>query len=115
MRLRLDLDLEGLEDALAPLLPARMRPESLEIADGRLRLRARAGPLGAVVLLAHVNPRAGGVCLSRFDLEGAGLLKSVALGKLRDRVAGLERTAGAFQLYGESDGSRLHVTWGEGR
>jgi len=111
MRLRADLDLPGLEEALAGLLPLGVVPLGLELGPGVLRLRARAPMVGEVVLVARLLQEPGRLTLADLDLEGAGLARGLVLGRLRQAIAGLDRRHGQLHLWGESDGERLHLAW----
>lgn len=111
MQISVDLDPAGLGEALAEVLPLGIRPLALQLTGERLRLHAKAPMLGEVVLVAAVELGAGEMILSRFDLEGAGLAKAFALGKLREAVSDLDRMAGPFHAWGEVDGDRLRVRW----
>lgn len=111
MRVRAELDLPGLEDALAGLLPLGVVPLGLDVAPGGLRLRARAPMVGEVVLTAELHQAPGRLTLAGLDLEGAGLARGLILGRLRQAVAGLDRRHGDLRLWGEADGERLHLAW----
>lgn len=107
----MDLDLPGLEQTLAAFLPLGLQPLELHWEQRRLRLDLLAPLLGRVALTADVAVQPGGLQLSRFDLEGAGLAKGLALEKLREAVSGLDRSSRGLHAYGEPDGERLHLTW----
>lgn len=107
----MNLDLPGLEETLAAILPLGVKPERLQFDQQSLRLDARIPFLGSVALTAAVAVQPGSMVLSRFDLERAGIAKALALQKVREAVAGLDRSYRGLRAYGEPDGERLHLTW----
>ncbi|KAA3612760.1 MAG: hypothetical protein DWQ01_03385 [Planctomycetota bacterium] len=111
MKLRLDLELLQLEQALAELLPLGLKPEALELRDGGLRLPVKAPMLGRVVLTAKTRSQAGCLEFFSFDLEGAGLTKSMVLSRLRRALADLDRRYPPFRVHGDADGDRLYCRW----
>jgi hypothetical protein len=70
--------------------------------------------VGACTLTAQVSVGQGKLVLSRFDLEGAGLAKPLALGALRRKVSETDRQSGAWRVWGESEGGRLQLSWSRG-
>ncbi|TAH34574.1 MAG: hypothetical protein EYC70_16710 [Planctomycetota bacterium] len=111
MLVQMDLDLPGLEETLAAILPLGIQPLRLHWSGRALRLDAKAPFLGAVTLTADVHLQPGSMVLSRFELEGAGLAKAMALQKLREAVSGLDRRWKGLRAYGEPEGDRLHLAW----
>ena len=113
MRVTVDLDLPAFEQALAGILPGGFSVDGLDLDAERMRLTLRAPVVGTVDLIARVSVRPGQLTLHDFDLEGAGLAKAFALGALRQRIADLDQRQGALHVWGESDGERAHLGWGE--
>lgn len=111
MQVSLDLDLPGLEEALSELSPFGIRPLRLQLRGERLELEAQAPLLGSVQLTAEARQRPGELVLERFDLAGAGLARSLALQKLREAIAALDRRWKRIRVFGEPDGERLHLAW----
>ena len=111
MLLRVNLELPGFQDALTEFLPKGMTVDACELDADALRLACRAPIIGKVVLLAKVRVQPGGMSLRGFDLEGAGLAKSMVLGKLRDKISDLDVRRGAMRIWGDSDGSVAYLSW----
>lgn len=111
MLLRVNLELPGFQDALAEFLPKGMAIDSCVLDADALRLACRAPIIGKVVLLAKVRVKLGAMNLSSFDLEGAGLARSMVLGKLRDKISDLDVRRGAMRIWGDSDGSVAYLSW----
>ena len=111
MLLRINLELPGFQDALAEFLPKGMTVDACEMDAQSLRLACRAPILGKVVLLAKVSVIAGGLNLRGFELEGAGLARSMVLGKLRDKISDLDVRRGVMRIWGDSDGSVAYLSW----
>ena len=111
MKVLLDLDPEGLGEALAELMPMGIRPRSVRLTAGGLRAVMKAPMLGEVTLVAKVLNQPGELVLFDFDLEGAGIAKALALGKIREKIADVDRVKGPFRVWGETDGERLRVSW----
>ena len=112
MRITVDIDLPTFEQALAGLLPAGIELRELELDESRLRMGLRAPMVGKVDLIAQVRVIPGQLTLHDFDLKGAGLAKSVALGAIRQKVAGLDSRRDGLHAWGEPDGERAHLRWG---
>ena len=87
MQISIDLELPELETVLADLLPAGIELRSLRLDRQQLRAGLQAPMVGACTLTAQVSQAGAGLILSRFDLEGAGLAKPLALGALRRKLA----------------------------
>lgn len=111
MQLSIDLALPGLEAVVADLLPAGIELHGLHLDAASMRADLRAPMVGACTLTAAVDVAPGRLTLSRFDLKGAGLAKGLALGKLRGKLAELDRRRPPWRVWGESDGDRLQVSW----
>ncbi|MFK5956269.1 MAG: hypothetical protein QM477_07475 [Planctomycetota bacterium] len=111
MLLRINLELPGFQDALAEFLPKGMTVDSCEMDENALRLACRAPIIGKLVLKAKVSVKAGGLSLRGFELEGAGLARSMVLGKLRDKLSGLDVRSGSMRVWGDSDGSVAYLSW----
>lgn len=111
MRITVDVELPGFEEALVGLLPAGIQLRGLKMDGERLRMALKAPMVGTVDLLARVQVDEGRLSLHTFDLEGAGFAKGIALGAIRQRIAGLDEKRGALHAFGESDGERLHLRW----
>lgn len=114
MRISIDLDLPELEAVLAESLPAGVEVLSLRIDSGAMRAELQAPMVGSCTLSAQVSVGTGELSLSRFDLEGAGLAKPLALGGLRRKVAEIDKQSGPWRIWGESEGDRLQVSWRRG-
>lgn len=114
MRISIDLDLPGLEAVLAESLPAGIEVRSLRIDADAMRAELQAPMVGACTLTAQVSVGTGALSLSRFDLEGAGLAKPLALGALRRKIAEVDKQTGPWRIWGESEGDRLQVSWRRG-
>ncbi|MGB0953633.1 MAG: hypothetical protein ACPG31_10430 [Planctomycetota bacterium] len=111
MLLRLNLELPGFQDALADLLPKGITVDACELDENSLRLACRAPLVGKVVLTAKVRVQPGKMQLSSFALEGAGIAKSMILGKLRDKLSELDVRRDPLRLWGDSDGSVAYLSW----
>ncbi|MAW62329.1 MAG: hypothetical protein CMJ94_16055 [Planctomycetes bacterium] len=114
MQISIDLELPELETVLADLLPAGIELRSLRLDRQQLRAGLQAPMVGACTLTAQVSQAGAGLILSRFDLEGAGLAKPLALGALRRKLAEVDRQSGPWRIWGESEGDRLQVSWRRG-
>ena len=114
MQISIDLDLPGLESVLADLLPAGIELRGLKMDHNGMRASLQAPMVGACTLTAQLSVGQGKLVLSRFDLEGAGLAKPLALGALRRKVSETDRQRGPWRVCGESDGGRLELSWTRG-
>jgi hypothetical protein len=112
MLVQVNLELPGLQEALAGLLPKRVEIEALSFDQRQLRLRGRAPMVGAVSLTAKVKVIPGRMTLSSVDLQGAGLLKALVLSQLRSRLSELDLHSGSFRFWGDCDGSFAYLSWG---
>ena len=113
MDIALDLDLPGLEQALARLLGDKAEPRKLCLNGDGLRLELEAPFVGRVTLTSRVQTAPGALILSRFAVEDAGLAKAALLGMLQRRIGDLDAKKGPFRIWGEPDGDRLHLVWEE--
>lgn len=104
-----DLDLGALA---AQFLPAGANLIALHLDERALRLEARAPLAGTVVLHADARFHGAALALSNFRIEGGMLARAFLLGELQRRIAQLDWRRGALRAWGESDGDRLHFTWG---
>lgn len=111
MQISIDLELPGLESVLADLLPAGIELRGLQMDQNGMRASLKAPMVGACTLIAQIAVGQGRLVLSRFDLEGAGLAKPIALGTLRRKISETDRQRGPWRVWGESDGGRLQVSW----
>jgi len=111
MRIAIDLDLPQLERVFAGMLPAGIQLRGLQIDSQRMRADLQAPMVGKCTLVARVESRSGGLTLSAFDLEGAGLAKGMALSTLRRKIGELDQRRGVMRMWGESDGERLQLAW----
>lgn len=111
MLLRINLELPGFQDALAEVLPKGLVLDGCSMDLDSLRLDCRAPIVGKVKLTAQVRVTPGRLCLQGFALEGAGLAKSMILGKLRERLSELDLRRGSLRAWGDSDGSAAYVSW----
>ena len=107
----MDLDLPGLEAVLAESLPAGIEVHGLHMDTKTMRAELQAPMVGTCTLTAQVTVAPKHLSLSRFDLEGAGLAKPLALGALRRKIAETDRQHGLWRIWGESEGERLQVSW----
>lgn len=111
MNVFVDLDLPGLEEALAEFLPAGIEPISIHFDRQRLRIEGR-GPLGMnLALVARVETTLGHMTLSDLDFEGPVLANAIVSSKLRRSIADLDIVRGPFRVRGTSDGKRIVVAW----
>jgi hypothetical protein len=111
MLLSINLELPGFQDALAELMPKGLVLDSCSLDQESLALDCRAPIIGKVKLLAKVRVTPGRLCLQGFRLEGAGLAKSMILGKLRERIAGIDIRRASLRMWGDSDGSAAYISW----
>lgn len=114
MQISIDLDLPGLESVLAESLPAGIEVRGLRLDAATMRAELQAPMVGTCTLTAQVRVAHEELSLSRFDLEGAGLAKPLALGALRRKIAETDRQSGPWRIWGESEGDRLQVSWRRG-
>ncbi|MHC4824036.1 MAG: hypothetical protein ACYTEP_08475 [Planctomycetota bacterium] len=111
MLLSINLELPGFQDAVAELLPKGLILDGCSLDERSLRLDCRAPIVGKVKLTAQVRVTPGRLCLHGFNLEGAGLAKSMILGKLRERLSELDHRPASLRVWGDSDGSAAYVSW----
>lgn len=111
MLLQVNLELPGFQEALAEFLPKGLQLDGCSLDMQGLRLDARAPLIGKVQLLADVRVTPGRLCLQGFRLEGAGLARSMVLGKLRDKLSELDLRRGSLRIWGDSDGSAAYISW----
>jgi hypothetical protein len=111
MQILIDLDLPGLENSLAELLPAGIRLEGLEARGTQLRANLHAPMVGSCTLTAGLQIAGSQAVLSHFDLEGAGLAKPFALSALKRKIAEVDQRKGGWRIWGDSEGDRLHLNW----
>jgi hypothetical protein len=114
MRVAIELELPGLEEVLADLMPAGVELHGLVLRVAGMRAELRAPMVGACVLTSQVKVEPGTMTLSRFDLEGAGFAKPLALGALRRKLAETDQQRGPWRIWGDSDGDRLQLCWQRG-
>ena len=107
----MDLDLLGLEEALADLLPTGIKLTKLEVNGQQLRAGLDAPMVGACKLIADLGQSDSEIVLSNFDLKGAGLAKPFALAGLKRKMAEIDLRKGFMHIWGESEGNRLHLNW----
>ncbi|RMH03859.1 MAG: hypothetical protein D6702_04765 [Planctomycetota bacterium] len=113
MRVSIDLDLEGLEEALADALPlpSGTRLDGIDCCRDRLEIALRA-PLGRrFVLTARILDRPRERILHDWNLAGAGILRGMILDAIRRRISELEGTWSGLRVWGEAEGDRLHLAW----
>ena len=107
----MDLDLLGLEGALADLLPAGIKLTKLEVNEQHLKAGLDAPMVGTCTLIADLELSDSEVVLSNFDLKGAGLAKTFALAGLKRKMAEIDLRKSFLRIWGESEGDRLHLNW----
>jgi len=112
MQILIDLELPGLEQAIASLLPKGIRLLGLETRGKQFRASLVAPMVGDCTLTADLQTQMNALSLSRFNLEGAGLAKSFALAALRRKIAEVDQVRGALRIWGESEGEKLQLSWG---
>jgi hypothetical protein len=112
MHISIDLQLPGLEQVLASLLPKGIRLLGLESRGNVFRADLEAPMVGNCTLTADLQIGANSVSLSRFDLKGAGLAKAFALAAMKRKLAELDEVRGPIRIWGESEGEKLQLSWG---
>jgi hypothetical protein len=112
MQILIDLDLPGLEQAIASLLPKGVSLLGLETRGQELRASLVAPMVGKCTLTAALQTRMNALSLSRFNLEGAGLAKPFALAAIRRKLAEVDQIRGPLHIWGESEGEKLQLSWG---
>ena len=111
MNVFVDLDLPGLEEALAELLPGGIELTSMHFDRQRLRIEGR-GPLGMnLAIVANVETTPGQLTLSDVAFEGPVLAHAIVSSKLSRAIADLDVTRGPFRVRGTTDGKSVVVAW----
>jgi hypothetical protein len=113
VELRLALPALDLGPLAAGLLPDGVEILALHLDERALRLDARAPFVGDLSLLAEASFEGPSLTLSRFRIEGGMLARAFLTGELQRRIAALDWHRGPLRAWGEADGERLHLAWGE--
>ncbi len=111
MEVLCNLQLPGIEEALATLLPQGITPLRLHLDRDGFALDAKAPRVGTVHLTADVAILADRLRLERFKVKGAGLLNGVIETQLQRKLAELDLRQGPLRLSGDSEGHSVHLSW----
>lgn len=112
MEVSCNLQLPGLEEALAALLPQGVQPLRLSLDAQAFALQAKAPMVGTVDLTADVRVLPDRLRLERFQVKGAGLLNGMIENQLRGKLSALDKRQGPLRLSGDSEGSSVDLSWG---
>ena len=104
-------ELLGLEDAIAPLLPAGVSILELCLEGDTVTAQLKAPVVGACTFSARAQSSQGQFTLSSFSFTGAGFMSSMVLGKIQHAISSVDSTHAPFHIWGEPDGDRLHISW----
>jgi len=107
-----NLQLPGIEQALAALLPKGVTPLRIHLDQSGFALDAKAPMVGTVHLTAEVSQGDGHLRLHHFLVKGAGVFNGVIETQLHNKIAALDLRRGALRVSGDSEGHSVNLSWG---